>query len=62
MRGKDCARRCETAWFFTALTAQDGMVPDVNIVDLIREGAITLDDLAEFSEELQEQVRFLVER
>lgn len=33
-----------------------------NMVDLIREGTITLDDLAEFSEELQERVRFLVER
>ena len=34
----------------------------MNLVDLIGEGAITLDDLAEFNEELQEQVRFLVER
>lgn len=34
----------------------------MNLVSLIGEGAITLDDLAEFSEELQERVRFLVER
>ena len=33
-----------------------------NIVDLIREGAITLDDLAGFSEELQAQVQFFIER
>lgn len=33
-----------------------------NMVDLIREGAITVEDLAEFSEELQERVRFLVDR
>ena len=31
-----------------------------NIVDLIREGAITLDDLAGFSEELQAQVQFFI--
>ena len=30
------------------------------IVDLIREGAITLDDLAGFSEELQAQVQFFI--
>ena len=34
----------------------------MNLVNLIGEGAITLDDLAEFSEEVQERVRFLVER
>ena len=33
-----------------------------NLVDLIREGAITLVDLAEFSEQVQERVRFLAER
>ena len=31
-------------------------------MDLIREGAITLDDLAGFSEELQAQVQFFIER
>ena len=31
-----------------------------NIVDLIREGAITLDDLAGFSEKLQAQVQFFI--
>lgn len=30
-----------------------------NILDLIREGAITLEDLSDFSEELQERMRFL---
>lgn len=34
----------------------------MNLVNQIGEGAITLDDLAEFSEEVQERVRFLVER
>ena len=34
----------------------------MNLENLIGEGAITLEDLAEFSEELQERVRFLVER
>lgn len=34
----------------------------MNLVDLIGEGAITLEDLAEFSEELQERVWFLVAR
>lgn len=34
----------------------------MNLVDLIHESAITLEDLSEFSEELQERVRFLVER
>ena len=34
----------------------------MNLVNLIGEGAITLDDLAEFSEEVQERVRFLVAR
>ena len=34
----------------------------MNLVNLIGEGAITLEDLAEFSEEVQERVRFLVER
>ena len=34
----------------------------MNLVNLIGEGAITLDDLAEFSEEVQERVRFFVER
>ena len=33
-----------------------------NIVDLIREGAITLDDLAGFSEKLQAQVQFFIKR
>ena len=31
-----------------------------NIVDLIREGAITLNDLAGFSEKLQAQVQFFI--
>lgn len=34
----------------------------MNLVNLIGEGAITLEDLAEFSEEVQERVRFLAER
>ena len=34
----------------------------MNLVDLIGEGAATLEDLAEFSEEVQERVRFLVAR
>ncbi|MDO5336360.1 MAG: multidrug transporter [Eubacteriales bacterium] len=33
-----------------------------NILGLIGEGAITLDDLEEFSDELKEAVKFLVER
>lgn len=33
-----------------------------NIMDLIREGAIVVEDLAEFSEELRETVRGFVER
>ena len=33
-----------------------------NILDLLREGAITLDDLSDFSEELQEKIRFLYSR
>lgn len=34
----------------------------INLVNMIGEGAITLEDLAEFSEEVQERVRFLVGR
>ena len=34
----------------------------MNLVDLIGEGAATLENLAEFSEEVQERVRFLVAR
>lgn len=30
-----------------------------NILDLLHEGAITLDDLSDFSEELQEKIQFL---
>ena len=30
-----------------------------NILDLLHEGAITLDDLSDFSEELQEQISFI---
>ncbi len=30
-----------------------------NILDLLHEGAITLDDLSDFSEELQEKIKFL---
>ena len=30
-----------------------------NILDLLHEGAITLDDLSDFSEELQERIRFI---
>ena len=33
-----------------------------NIVALINEGAISLDDLKEFSDELKETVRFIIER
>lgn len=33
-----------------------------NIVDLIYEGAISMDNLEEFSDELKETVRFLMER
>ncbi|SDG87160.1 hypothetical protein [Marvinbryantia formatexigens] len=33
-----------------------------NIISLINEGAISMDDLEEFSDELKETVRFLVER
>ena len=33
-----------------------------NILDLLHEGAITLDDLSDFSEELQEKIRFLYSR
>ncbi|MCD7744239.1 MAG: multidrug transporter [Lachnospiraceae bacterium] len=33
-----------------------------NILDLIREGTITVDDLDDFSEQLRETVKFLVER
>lgn len=32
-----------------------------NLADLVGEGVITLEDLSEFSEELQERVRFIVE-
>ena len=35
---------------------------DINILGLIREGAITLEDLAEFSDELQNHMRLIVER
>ena len=34
----------------------------INLVNMIGEGAIALEDLAEFSEEVQERVRFLVGR
>ena len=30
-----------------------------NILDLLHEGAITLDDLSDFSEELQERIKFI---
>ena len=30
-----------------------------NILDLLHEGAITLDDLSDFSEELQEKIKFI---
>ena len=33
-----------------------------NILDLLHEGAITLDDLSDFSEGLQEKIRFLCSR
>lgn len=33
-----------------------------NIISLINEGAINLEDLEEFSDELQETVRFIIER
>lgn len=33
-----------------------------NVVALINEGAISLDDLEEFSDELKETVRFIIER
>lgn len=33
-----------------------------NILDLLHEGAITLDDLSDFSEELQAKIRFLYGR
>ena len=33
-----------------------------NILDLLHEGAITLDDLSDFSEELQEKIKFLYGR
>ncbi|MDO4414411.1 MAG: multidrug transporter [Erysipelotrichaceae bacterium] len=36
------------------------MIP--NLLELLNEGAITLDDLKDFSEELQEQVAFLYEQ
>ena len=35
---------------------------DINILSLIREGVITLDNLAEFSDELQSHMRLIVER
>ena len=35
---------------------------DNNLLGLLREGVITLDDLAEFSDELQNQMRLIVER
>ena len=33
-----------------------------NILNLLHEGAITLDDLSDFSEELQEKIKFLYSR
>ncbi|MBO6307826.1 MAG: multidrug transporter [Oribacterium sp.] len=33
-----------------------------NILDLLHEGAITLDDLSDFSEELKEKIKFLCSR
>ena len=33
-----------------------------NILDLLNEGSITLDDLSDFSEELQEKIKFLYSR
>ena len=35
---------------------------DNNLLGLLREGVITLDDLAEFSDELQNQMRLIAER
>ena len=35
---------------------------DINIIGLIRENVITLDDLSEFSDELQNHMRLIVER
>ena len=35
---------------------------DNNLLGLLREGVITLEDLAEFSDELQNQMRLIVER
>ena len=35
---------------------------DINILGLIREGVITLDDLSDFSDELQSHIRLIVER
>jgi len=35
---------------------------DINILSLIREGVITLDNLAEFSDELQNHMRLIAER
>ena len=35
---------------------------DNNLLGLLREGVITLENLAEFSDELQNQMRLIVER
>ena len=35
---------------------------DINILGLIGEGVITFDDLVDFSDELQNKMRFIVER
>ena len=35
---------------------------DINIIGFIRENVITLDDLSEFSDELQNHMRLIVER
>lgn len=43
-----------------AQMSQSSMI--MNLENLTGEGAITLEDLGEFSEEVQERVRFLAER
>lgn len=35
---------------------------DINILDLLRDGVITLEDLAEFSDELKEKMTFIMSR
>ena len=49
----------ESKWQFIICEMRKNIIVD-NIISLINEGAITFDDLSDFSDELKEYVSFLL--